>query len=586
HIDAVLAGENQRFEANYGLKHGTRIQYALTEYIPDWVDGEVAGFYIIAFDITDMKHAKAALAAGEDKLDGLFKLSRLGIVLNDMQGRFLEFNHAFTKLTGYSADTLRKLDYWTLTPGDYQDQETVQLDLLKEHGHYGPYEKEYLRADGVRIPVLLNGVLIHDANDQPLIWSIVEDITERKAMDSELRKAKESAENLAVAKSDFLANMSHEIRTPMNAISGLCQLALNLDVSSEVRDYLEKMAGASRGLLEILNDVLDFSKLESGKFHIKSDPFRLDELLGEINDIFVEVAARKKLSFHVRTDSSTPVALIGDAGRLRQIIANLVSNAIKFTTDGRVTLSVAPLSNTGDRAVIRFKVSDSGIGIAEEDIPKLFDPFIQVEAAHRNANGGTGLGLAISSELLALMGSHFDVSSIIGLGSSFSFDLDLLQNRSRAPSTGDAGQIQGNSRNTRAGELKMELEQIGSDIRGKRILIAEDNVISQMLMREFLAFAQLRVELAGDGVEALAALDRNTYDAVLMDMHMPRMGGIEATRQIRMNPRYRQLPVIALSAGVTEEEREICLEAGVDAFIAKPVDPKALLQVLIRLIKK
>lgn len=379
-----------------------------------------------------------------------------------------------------------------------------------------------------------------------------------------LKKAKELAEEAAKMKSNFLANMSHEIRTPMNAIIGFSQLALNCEIEPQARDYLSKIEGASQSLLQILNDILDLSKSEADRIILEKIHFNLDVLLKRLYDLFAAQAEEKGVYFKIDAASDVPRGLIGDQHRLQQILSNLLGNAVKFTQQGQVKLEIRLKALDQQKARLSFSVQDTGIGMSLKDRSRLFEIFNQADSSISRRFGGTGLGLAISRNLLRLMGGEFEVESEPGCGSNFSFELvfDLsnqvfsLEEASLAP--------RGLS------------SSLSERLSGVRILVAEDDRTNQLVVTEFLKLSGAEVEVAQNGLEALEKLDKTHFDAVLMDVHMPEMDGIEASMKIRLQPRFAQLPIIALSAGVTSEERAHCLASGMNDFISKPIDPKQL----------
>ena len=387
----------------------------------------------------------------------------------------------------------------------------------------------------------------------------------------ELHKMHEQALKAVEIKSAFLANMSHEIRTPMNAINGLSYLALQKEeLSFKTRDYLEKISQSSESLINILNDILDFSKLEAGHLAIERQPYCFDSMVNYLNSLFFDTAQKKGIDFKIEISSAIPKNLIGDKFRLQQILTNLLSNAIKFTEQGSVVLSITLQQVYLSEAKLLFCVTDTGIGLSEKDKDKLFQPFSQVDGSITRRFGGTGLGLAISHNLLHLMGGEFSVESIVGEGTTFSFEL-----RQAIASLSDDEEQ----------ENRLPTKIFDPSLVGIRILVAEDNEINQQIIREFLTLAEISVEIANNGVEALELLKNHTFDVVLMDISMPVMDGLETIKRIRSQRCYEKLPVIALSAGVTFEEKEKCKNAGASDFIAKPINPHNLIPTLARWVK-
>jgi signal transduction histidine kinase/CheY-like chemotaxis protein/HPt (histidine-containing phosphotransfer) domain-containing protein len=390
---------------------------------------------------------------------------------------------------------------------------------------------------------------------------------------TEMRRARELAEKAADVKTNLLANLSHEIRTPMNAIIGLSQLALSPEVSEGERVVsLKKILSASKNLVQILNDVLDFSKMEAGKVVIEKTPFSLKGLVEELQSLFSASAREKGLNFEVAIAPDAPLSVIGDSLRLNQILSNLLSNAIKFTEHGKVTFVVQLKAMAASRVKVLFSVRDTGIGIPNEKQQHLFQAFNQLDARATRRFGGSGLGLAISKSLLQLMESDFRIESALGSGSTFSFEIWFDLPFSFSSKVNLAGSPNCSSMSG--------LRSIEHCLRGKHILVAEDDLLNQEVVGQFLRISGATVEFSSTGEETLALLEKRHFDAVLMDMHMPDMSGIDATRAIRKIDRFRFLPILALTAAVTSEDRERCYGSGMNDFVPKPIDPDELVNKL------
>ncbi|MBI5108313.1 MAG: response regulator [Rhodocyclales bacterium] len=425
-----------------------------------------------------------------------------------------------------------------------------------------------------------------DGRAQDLV-GVLQDVTERKEFEQRLRdhqaqleaevaartqelaQARDAAEAASLAKSEFLANISHEVRTPMNAIVGLSYL-LRRAASPEQAERLVKIDAASQRLLSVINDILDVSRTEAGQLVPEQADFSLAALLEQIRALLAEPARAKGIALEFDA-AGVPDWLRGDAMRLRQALVNYASNAVKFTPSGRVSVRVRRIGEGSDGVHLRFEVEDTGIGIAADQLPRLFRPFTQVDASATRRYGGSGLGLVITRRLAELMGGEVGADSTPNVGSRFWFTARLQRGR---------GQMQASDSVARPGSDAEAV--LRARYGGARLLVVEDNAINREVVVELLAAVGIASDLAGDGLEALEMARDASYDLILMDLQMPRLDGLEATRAIRRLRGYAHTPIIALTANVYSEDRRSSIAAGMNDFVAKPVSPEQLFAVLAR----
>ena len=393
---------------------------------------------------------------------------------------------------------------------------------------------------------------------------LTEEIDYVKRMEQELKLAKDKAEEMSQAKGEFLANMSHEIRTPMNGVIGTLQLLSDTKLGAAQQEYVDTAHKSAHSLLTILNDILDLSKIEAGKLNIELIPLDIREIVSELITLHSMTAEEKVIRLHADIDEQLPQVLIGDPTRIRQILANLISNALKFTEKGHVLVKISVVSSDDNNADIRMAVEDTGVGIREEIKDRLFNEFTQADGSTTRKYGGTGLGLAIVKQLVEMMHGQFGVESVPGEGSTFWFRVTLGVSAEQ----------------TIKQPFEHELELTGN-LSG-HVLLVEDNPINQMVAQKMLEKIGIKATLAADGQEALDMLEQDEFDAVLMDCQMPVMDGYEATRRIREQDALLKLPVIAMTANVMEGDREKCIEAGMNDYIGKPFVEMDLKKTLAR----
>ncbi|RQW27972.1 PAS domain S-box protein [Rhodobacteraceae bacterium CH30] len=518
-------------------------------------DGKPGGLVGTFVDISERKQMEACLRQANERLALAQEAGRVGVFDLDLASGHNYWTPQLERMFGLAPGTFSgTLAAWQalLHPADRDEAMRHFVSALE--GRESNFEDDWriLLPSGEAHWLHVNARIIRDGAGLPLrAIGVNVDV-------NDLVSAREAARDSARAKADFLANMSHEIRTPMNAIIGMTHLALGTELSARQRDYLDKIALSSRHLLAIINDILDFSRVESGKLVLESVPFTLASVLDNVLNLLGERAQSKHLDLRLDVAPDVPAVLLGDPLRLGQILINYTGNAIKFTPSGEVVIHVHLDDEQGDKVALLLSVSDTGIGLSEDARARLFQPFEQADVSTTRQYGGTGLGLAISHRLAALMDGEVGVDSREGVGSTFWARVWLGRAVSGMP---DAMPQEGDTAKTLA---------------GARILLAEDNVLNQQVAAELLARVGAVVEVVEDGAQALARVQQAPFDLVLMDMQMPVMDGMAATRAIRALPGMAQLPILAMTASAMATDKAQCLAAGMNDHIAKPIEPASL----------
>ena len=555
----------------------TDVLYNASVYKDD--KGRVLGVFAAARDVTAQKLlSKYSLSLIEASLDPLVTIST--------EGKITDMNEATANITGMTREELKGTDFFDYFTEPQKAREVYQEVFAKGSVADSPLTLRHKR--GKLTDVLFNGSVYKDDRGNVLgVVIVARDVTDQKRIATELTEAKVSAElateiaeeakskaesatriaeDAVKAKQQFLSNMSHEIRTPMNAIIGFTKVVLRTDLSVKQKEYLQAIKTSGDALIVLINDILDLAKVDAGKMTFVNSPFKMAASIKSMLHLFETKIQEKNLELITEYDHNIPEVLVGDPVRLHQIILNLVSNAVKFTSRGRITVSVQMLSEDPEKATIEFAVSDTGIGISPDKIEKIFENFQQASSGTSRLYGGTGLGLAIVKQLVEPQGGTIHVTSKLDEGSRFSFTLSFFKTLEEAQP--ESGIVERND-----------------EVKNIKVLVAEDIALNQLLMKTLLDDFGFESDIAANGKIAVEKLKVKPYDIILMDLQMPEMNGFEATEYIRRKMNST-IPIIALTADVTTVDLAGCKAVGMNDYIAKPVDEKLLYNKIVGLLKK
>lgn len=571
-IADIVSGKNLEHEVINIRKDGSLCYLELRETKFTVDESGREAILVVCNDITARKEAELALQENEENLRTLINSTPDMIVFKDAKGRWIEANKS-------------ALEVFELAGKEYKGKNDIQLGemvpffksplTLCMQSDEQAFEKQHNLRVEEHVPTRGGTTKIFDVIKVPLFYPngkrkglIVygRDITNFTAVLGELIKSKDEAEAANKVKSQFLATISHEIRTPLNGVIGMTSILLDTDISGEHRESVEIIRQSGEGLLNLINEILDFSKIESGKVVLEKKPFEIKVCVNDVVDMFRAYCGRKGIRIDSNTAKDIPEFLEGDSERLKQILTNLVGNAVKFTDSGEILITVRKKKQFKKTATLLFSVSDTGEGIPPDYIADIFSPFTQADTSRKKRYGGTGLGLSISKRLVELMGGKIWCKSELGKGTTFFFTADLDQTDIGEKSMNEPGK-------------QFDFRDVAKQYPHK-ILLVEDNPINQKVAQRILKKFGYAIDISCNGLEALNVLREKTYDIIFMDIQMPEMDGLEATRKILEIYGEKSPHIIAMTAAVMKGDKERCLEAGMIDYIPKPVVPDVVLNAL------
>src|SRR5664280_517510 len=579
--ELILANKELIFQNKEKEKRAAELIVAAKELIfqnAEKEKREIANKELEKFSYSLKLASQYSLSLIEASLDPLVTISP--------EGKITDMNHATVNITGITREKLTGTDFF-----DYFTEPQKAREVYQEvfaNGSVADYPLTVRHKDGKLTDVLFNGSVYKDDRGKVIgVVVVARDITDQKRIATELTEAivfaelatqlaeeaklkaenaTRIAENAVKAKQQFLSNMSHEIRTPTNAIIGFTKVLLKTNLSAKQKEYLTSIKMSGDALIVLINDILDLAKVDAGKMTFEQIPFKLSQSISAMLHLFETKIQEKNLTLIKQYDDRIPEVLVGDPVRLHQIILNLVSNAVKFTSKGKISVTVKLVSEDDEKVTIQFSISDTGIGIAKDKMDKIFENFQQASSGTARLYGGTGLGLAIVKQLVDPQNGTISVKSRIDVGSTFSFILPFQKTKADV-------------------EIVSELVELDPGITNLKVLVVEDIALNQLLMRTLLDDFGFECDIATNGKIAIEMLQAKSYDIILMDLQMPEMNGFETTEYIR-HTMNSLVPIIALTADVTTADLAKCKAVGMNDYIAKPVDDRLLYSKIVGFVKK